>query len=87
MNTIEISNDELSDLLTKANEIYIENDCFEGSLHDNFIFYDADAISINGKSSKYIIVKENYLNEWSSNLLLTMTDSIEEVKIFKANFN
>jgi hypothetical protein len=84
---LEITNNDLSKLIKTADENNIVYDCFEGSLQDNFIFYNNNVINIGWGSAKYIIVKERFLNEWSSDLVLIMTDSDEEVEEFKSNFD
>ena len=83
---IEITSKELDKLVDLANQNNINYDYFEGVLQDNFIFYDVDDIRINRKSSKYMVVRERHLNEWSSDLVLTMTNSLEEVDEFKNRF-
>jgi hypothetical protein len=71
---------ELDKLLVVASENEINFDCFEGCLLDNFIFYNTENLKINNVSAKYIIVKENYLNEYSSDLIIIMTNSDEEIE-------
>lgn len=58
-------------------EVYI----FEGSLLDNAVIYGAEKIKVNRvKPREYMIVREVYLNGWSSELELIMTNSLEKVK-------
>ncbi|AUO79529.1 hypothetical protein BSP10_126 [Bacillus phage BSP10] len=60
---------------------------FEGCLQDNVIFYDAGDILIGGVSATYVIVKEKYRNEWSSDPVAILTDSFEEVQDFEEVVN
>ena len=87
MNNTEISTNVLNEILEIAEEIGVSYDCFEGCLRDNYVFYSDECISIEGKSSKYLIIKERYLNEWSSDLILIMTNSTEEVENFKGTLS
>lgn len=86
MSTFQVTNNFISDLLTIADKNGIEYECFEGSLQDNFVFYHADKIRIENKSAKYIIVKERFLNEWSSDLVLTLTNSDRKAEEFRSIF-
>lgn len=78
--TAEIVNVDIPKLIELAVENGIEFDEFEGNLQDNYIFYGAENISIEEKSAKYIVVKETYLNCWSSGHTVIMTDSYEDVQ-------
>lgn len=72
-----ITLEEFNDILEFATINNIAYDYFEGSLLDNAIIYNMDnelKIYIDGKTSKYIIIKEKYLNEWSSILEVIFTD-------------
>ena len=48
---------------------------YPGSLLDNYLLYDWD-------SHTYIIIKEKYLNEWSSTLIATKTNNEKLVDDF-----
>lgn len=79
----EISNDCLNKIVEIASNNGVYYECFEGSLQDNFVVYNTENIIALGKETrKYIIVKEKPLNEWSSELVAVLTDSIEEVEEF-----
>jgi hypothetical protein len=78
----EISYDDLELLIEVASIHDIECECFEGSLLDNYVFYGAKLINIGGESANYLIVREKYVNEWSSSLVLTMTNSYKDVEEF-----
>lgn len=84
--TLNIDPDFLSKIFEMAGKYDIDYDCYEGCLQDNFIFYNTRPIKIDGKSRDFIIVKERFLNEWSSDLILIMTNSIEEVENFEMTF-
>lgn len=85
-NTLSISNEVLEEILLLADKLEVYCECFEGSLQDNYILYDADNISIGGDSAKYIIIKERFLNAWSSELVLVFTDNEKEVMQFEELF-
>ena len=64
-------------------------DYFSGSLNDNYLFENVNANKGQGtilgrkhKPRKYIIIYENYLNEWSSDALVVETDSETLAKKF-----
>lgn len=49
---------------------------YEGALLDNFVIDGARCIRVNNiVPRKYIIIREEYLNEWSSTYSLVFTDS------------
>lgn len=57
-------------------------DCYEGVLLDNYIIWDASKIKINRTTRKFIILKERFLNEWSSDTQLIMTDDEDLVNTY-----
>jgi len=61
-------------------------DFYEGCLLDNCIIWYAENIKINRTSRNHIILKEHYLNEWSSTTQLIMTDDEEKVDKYKDMF-
>lgn len=70
-------------LLELSADLCIDVDIFEGCLVDNLVFYDTTNIKLGRvKPRKYIIIKEVYLNEWSSGIELTMTDNDDKVNEF-----
>lgn len=81
--TLKINQEELENLLQYAdnNEIYFNY--IEGNLLDNYTLYDTEELEFDGNSSKYLIVKEKYVNEWSSEQVLIMTDSLETIEQFE----
>ena len=82
--TIELNKKEVENLISYAdnNEIYFN--FFEGTLLDNYTFYDTKEIEKDGYSSNYMIIKEVPLNEWTSKQVLIMTNSIEDIEKFEA---
>lgn len=82
-----INNETLNTMVTLAEVNGIPYEIFEGCLQDNVILYDAEDIHIDGVSAAYIIVKEKYVNEWSSELVAILTDSFEEVQDFEEAVN
>ncbi|UPI12743.1 hypothetical protein [Bacillus phage SBSphiJ5] len=85
--TFAISNETLNTMVALAEVNGISYEFFEGCLQDNVIFYDAEDIHIDGISATYIIVKEKYVNVWSSELVAILTDSFEEVQEFEEVVN
>ena len=79
----EMSN-KILELATKNNLHY---EMFEGTLQDNCIIYNDYAIRLKGiKPRKYIIIQEKYLNCWSSELEMIMTDNESKVDEFIKTF-
>lgn len=86
-NNISVTNKFINKLIIVAEQNKIIYDSFEGTLNDNYIFYDTEILRITGvERAKYIIIKEVYLNEWSSDLQLFVTDDIKEVDKFREQF-
>lgn len=53
----------------------IDFEVYQGSLLDNYIFYDTEHIKLNKiEPRKFIIIREKYLNEWNSTFEMIMTD-------------
>lgn len=79
---LEISPSNSKKIVEFALDIAQEYDYFEtvrqsqGCLVDSYIIYNVDDhIKIGRyKPRKYIILRENYLNEWSSDIVITLTD-------------
>ena len=86
LETIEINLEVLNKLIELASKNGIHFDCYEGSMLDNYIFYNTEIINLEGESANYIIVKERYLNDSSSDLIAIMTDSFDTVKYYKNGF-
>lgn len=54
---------------------------YEGTLQDNYIFYNTDKIKVGRANPRdYIIIKSEYKNEWSSKLVMIMTNRTELVE-------
>lgn len=78
----------INKLLELAEKLNCYIECFEGSLIDNYIIYDAQKIKIGrAKSRKYIILVEKYLNSWSSTTEVIMTDNDKTVRKYEEIFN
>lgn len=63
--------DKIIELATKLNlYIFISN----GVLLKNYFIRNENKINIGKVTRKNIVIKENYLNEWSSNYRIILTD-------------
>lgn len=83
-----INIESIEKLLNLANDFLCDIERIEGSLQDNYIIRDAEKIGIGkGKGRKFIILKEVFLNEWSSAIDLIQTDSENKVEKFVNGFN
>lgn len=83
MSIFQVDSNFIDKLVQAAIENEIDFECYEGSLIDNYIFYSNKIIRIKGnRATKYIIVKEKYLNEWSSVHEITLTDSDKKANEF-----
>ena len=82
-----VDRDFINKLIEISDNNNIHVDFFEGSLVDNYVFYDTEIIKIKGiRRAKHIIIKEKYLNTWSSENVLMVTDDIKKVKQFTSLF-
>ena len=72
--------------------LYAEKKCcpidyFEGCLLDNFVIYNAKCINVDKvEPREFIILREAYLNEWSSEIEVIMTDDEMYVEDFISQF-
>ena len=74
-------------ILLYAEEKGCPIDYFEGCLLDNFVIYDAKCINVdNAEPREFIILREVYLNEWSSEIEVIMTDDEKKVEDFISQF-
>ena len=72
----------INELIEKSNGELIEQ--FESNLLDNYIIDNVNRLVFNtGKARKYIIIKEMFLNEWSSCYDVIFTDDEKEVDDFR----
>lgn len=79
---LEISSSLSEKIVNFANDIALEYDFLEtirqsqGALVDSYIIYNIDDHIKLGryKPRKYMILRENFLNCWSSSVILTLTD-------------
>lgn len=79
--TREITMEIVNKLILMLEEDY---EIYEGTLLDNFIFYNDRGVTIGrAKPRKYIIVREFYKNSWSSGLEMIMTDDEKLVDHYK----
>jgi len=79
----EISNGEeiAKDLINLVGDV----EEIDGCLQDNYFFSDTKDIKIgNHKPRKFIMILENYLNTWSSDHVLIMTD---DENLFNSTLN
>lgn len=84
---IDIDTKDLNLLMEVADEHGLGYDWYEGTLLDNVVIYNDNVINIGGKTAEFIIIKEKYLNSWSSGLVLTLTNSIDEINSFISQFD
>lgn len=76
------------DTMEKIIDVACKTDCeideYQGCLLDNYIISYAYRIKVgNVTPRKYMIVRECYLNEWSSCLELILTDNEELVEMYR----
>ncbi|WP_239704901.1 hypothetical protein [Mammaliicoccus sp. E-M24] len=76
--TYNITNRDIDKILELCSQLEIDFDVVERALNDEFIFYSNNAIKIGRVFRKYMIVRDIYVNEWTSKLVLIMTDSEKE---------
>lgn len=76
--TYDITNKDIEKILELCSQLEIEFDVVESTLNDEYIIYSNNAIKIGRVFRKYMIVRETFLNEWSSKLSLIMTDDEKE---------
>ena len=80
-----MSNEITNKILSLSNSDEIE--IYEGSLRDNYIVCNSNNITLGRvKPRKYIIIKEQYLNEWSSHYKILLTDSGNVVDKYRKIF-
>ena len=82
MATYTVDQEFVNNLLDIAEENGIEYTGFEGVLLNNYIIYTNKEIRVGGRRTKYIIIKEVTLNEWSSDYELILTDSNKKAETF-----
>lgn len=79
-----VNNESVGRLLDLANDLHLEVDCYYGGLNDNYIVYGTERISMGRvKPRNYIIVKEIYINCWSSGLEMIMTNNEKTVEYYR----
>ena len=71
----EINNGE--ELAHKLTDLGYEPECVEGNLQDNYFFEGMENIGFSrgAKPRKYVMIIEHYLNCWSSDHMLILTDN------------
>ena len=85
--TYEIGLDTYEQMLKLASYQGYEYFVIEGTLLDSAMIVDNDRLRIGKtKPRKYIIMDVVYLNEWSSKLVMTMTDNEELADEFYSNW-
>lgn len=74
-NIVKYGNQEDIDrIMELAEELKLYTFMSEGVLVNNYFVETQDKISIGRAKRKNIIIKENFLNEWSSNYKIILTD-------------
>lgn len=76
--TYDITNKDIDKIIELCNQLEIHFDVVESALNYEYIFYSNNAIKIGRVFRKYMIVRDIYVNEWSSKLCLIMTDDEKE---------
>lgn len=69
-------------VLNLANEQGYAVEIIEGVLLDSALIYNSDIKFGRSYPRKYIIFQDHYLNEWSSKLVMTLTDNEELAEQF-----
>ena len=82
-----ISETEIMELINKAIEEGVDVDYYEGILRDNYIFHYATNLTICGKNATFIILRVVPTSEWSSDVEVILTNSVEDVEEFEKLFN
>jgi len=83
MRNILIDSELMTDILNTAFNKGLDFQTFEGSLQDEAVIYTDDIRIIKGSPrSKYIILKEEYLNPWSRAVKVIFTVSDKRVDKF-----
>lgn len=77
-----IDNTIIDALLTTSLEKNLIVDSYEGCLLDKSIIYNDNTISINSYIRDYIIIDTIYINCWTSQYKIIITDNIELVEEF-----
>lgn len=79
----EINLKETNAILDMASENDMEMWQIEGVLNDDWLIEDHEnLISINGRSSDYIILTHEYLNSWANKLYVIQTNNVEDYQDF-----
>lgn len=85
--TYEIGLDTYEQMLKLASYQGYEYFVIEGTLLDSAMIVDNERLRVGkAKPRKYIIMDVVYLNEWSSKLVMTMTDNEELADEFYSNW-
>lgn len=87
MGRITVGLKEFNNIIEKAENKGMTYEIYEGSLLDNAIVYFAKGMELEGVGDhEYIIIREVYLNSWSSELEVFGTDDIIEVGKYEDDF-
>lgn len=79
-----IINKDVTRLIKIASDLGLDYTCFEGTLTDSYIIYETDRIKFGRcKPRKYIILREVYINEYSSGMEMILSDSLRTVKKYE----
>ncbi len=65
---------QFNDILEYCSINDVPFDYYEGVLLDNAIIYSYNHVNIEGKTAKYIVLKETYVNEWNSRIDVIFID-------------
>lgn len=85
----EISSEVQENIISMAVNDGVDVRQVAGGLQDNVMFENETGIRIGNrmKARKYIIMVEEYVNEWSSAINLIMTDSIQLYQQYQEEFD
>ena len=63
-------------LVNFAYDNHYEVTCYEGVLLDNYIIHSDKTLKVGrAKPREYIILRERFVNEWTSKIEMTLTDN------------
>lgn len=77
---------DVKELLELSNNLELEIDCYEDVLLDHYVIYSNKKINVNGKCSDFIICEVCFVNSWTSNYKIILTDDCNEVEDFVKRF-
>lgn len=86
MKTVQVEQEFVNALMETFDKSGLDYEVFEGNLLHNFVFTADKMVSGVGRKTKYIIIREVALNEWSSAYEMILTDSDKKACAFAQEF-